>query len=602
MSSKHAARFKLPPGLPPVLKHTGINCLPAVFVVAGARALSAAGGMNIGIVWIALAALLSIPFVYVGRIVYKTRSYKWRAAAMGAVMPRERVGKRIGNLDLLQEGIEAFRHGYLGDGLWGGLEEYGPLHSVSLLWEPIYLTTDANVLKTILATDFPIFDKGEDFRETVHSVLGVGVFNADGEMWKFHRTMTRPYFTRDRISHFEMFDRHADLAIKKMKERFRGGHALDFQDLVSRFTLDSATEFLFGQCVHSLKTDLPYAYNDPVAALVVRTPSAADRFAEAFLKAQAALAMRLRMGWVWRFSELTKDASADAMKEVDAYLQPILEEAIRKNRSQIGKSGAEKDQDAEDSETLLDHLVKLTDDPVVLHDETLNILIAGRDTTAATLTFAVYLLCMYPEVFKRLRAEVLEHIGPTQMPSFEDIRTMKYLRAVINETLRLYPVVPFNVRVPNKDTTLPNPDPTKPRVFAPANVAVGYSVFMMHRRKDYWGPDAAYYDPDRWLDERLNKYFTANPFIFLPFNAGPRICLGQQFAYNEMSFFLIRLLQNFSQMELDLSAQPPEARPPHEWAGAEGQKGAEKIFPKAHLTLYVHGGLWVKMTEAERDA
>ncbi len=168
MSSKHAARFKLPPGLPPVLKHTGINCLPAVFVVAGARALSAAGGMNIGIVWIALAALLSIPFVYVGRIVYKTRSYKWRAAAMGAVMPRERVGKRIGNLDLLQEGIEAFRHGYLGacsravdlgrtiltlaccyagDGLWGGLEEYGPLHSVSLLWEPIYLTTDANVLK-----------------------------------------------------------------------------------------------------------------------------------------------------------------------------------------------------------------------------------------------------------------------------------------------------------------------------------------------------------------------------------------------------------------------------------------------------------------------
>ncbi len=61
-----------------------------------------------------------------------------------------------------------------------------------------------------------------------------------------------------------------------------------------------------------------------------------------------------------------------------------------------------------------------------------------------------------------------------------------------------------------------------------------------------------------------------------------------QFAYNEMSFFLIRLLQNFSQMELDLSAQPPEARPPPEWAGAEGQKGAEKIFPKAHLTLYVH--------------
>ena len=55
-----------------------------------------------------------------------------------------------------------------------------------------------------------------------------------------------------------------------------------------------------------------------------------------------------------------------------------------------------------------------------------------------------------------------------------------------------------------------------------------------------------------------------------------------------MSFFLIRLLQNFSHMELDLNAQPPDARPPQEWAGAEGQRGVEKIIPKMHLTLYVH--------------
>ncbi|RPD66744.1 cytochrome P450 monooxygenase pc-2 [Lentinus tigrinus ALCF2SS1-7] len=594
-------RSKVPPGLPSVLKATGNNLLPAVLVVAGARVLSNTSGTDIGTGWVALAAMLSIPLVYVWRIVYRDWSFKRRAAAMGAVMAPNRVGKRIGNLDILKKGVDAFNgNGWPGEGFWDGLDEYGPLHIVALLWDPVYLTHDANVVKTVLASDFPTFDKGEAFRETVHSVLGVGVFNADGEMWKFHRTMTRPYFTRDRITHFEMFDRHADLALKKMKERFRSGHALDFQDLISRFTLDSATEFLFGQCVHSLKTDLPYAYNDPVAARVVRTRSSADRFAEAFLNAQNALAMRLRKGWVWHFSELTKDASAEAMEEVDAYLQPILEEAIRKNKSQIGNVASGKEKDAE-NETLLDHLTKLTDDPVVLHDETLNILIAGRDTTAATLTFVVYLLCMYPEVFKRLRAEVLQHIGPTQMPSFDDIRSMKYLRAVINETLRLYPVVPFNVRVANKDTTVPNPDPTKPRVFVPANIGVAYSVFMMHRRKDYWGPDAAYFDPDRWIDERLNKYFTANPFIFLPFNAGPRICLGQQFAYNEMSFFLIRLLQNFSHMELDLSAQPPEARPPPEWAGAEGQKGVEKIVPKAHLTLYVHGGLWVKMTEAERD-
>ena len=50
----------------------------------------------------------------------------------------------------------------------------------------------------------------------------------------------------------------------------------------------------------------------------------------------------------------------------------------------------------------------------------------------------------------------------------------------------------------------------------------------MHRRTDLWGPDALEFDPDRFLDDRLHKYLTPNPFIFLPFNAGPRICLGQQ--------------------------------------------------------------------------
>jgi hypothetical protein len=128
----------------------------------------------------------------------------------------------------------------------------------------------------------------------------------------------------------------------------------------------------------------------------------------------------------------------------------------------------------------------------------------------------------------------------------------------------------------------------------------------MHRRKDYWGPDGTFptsllslqilipiifllaeeFDPDRFIDERVNKYLTPNPFIFLPFNAGPRICLGQQFAYNEMSFVLIKLMQNFSSIEFDAESFEPSARPRAEWKGAEGRKGIEKFWPRSHLTLY----------------
>jgi len=98
------------------------------------------------------------------------------------------------------------------------------------------------------------------------------------------------------------------------------------------------------------------------------------------------------------------------------------------------------------------------------------------------------------------------------------------------------------------------------------------------------------FDPGRFLDERV-KFLTSNNFIFLPFNAGPRICLGQQFAYNEASFFLIRLLQSFSKVSLALDAQPASSLPI--WPGRE------KIWMKSHLTLYCAGGLWVRMEAVE---
>ncbi|EIW61469.1 cytochrome P450 monooxygenase pc-3 [Trametes versicolor FP-101664 SS1] len=595
-------RRKVPPGLPETLRRGAVNFSPVAAVLLLGRLLRVMFDFKLPAIVVALTVIASVPAFYMLRLVAHRRRVRRAAKRAGAVLPPEWNGEKFGNRDLLVRAIERFQNGYIGDGFWDKIDELGHLHAITIYGDTAYITNDANVVKTVLATDFQDFEKGEDFRDNMNSVLGTGVFNVDGEMWKFHRMMTRPYFSRDRISHFELFDRHTALAIQKIRERFRGGHAVDFQDVISRFTLDSATEFLFGACVNSLHSDLPYAYNDAVAPQFARAPNVAERFSAAFAGAQNVISMRTRVGWFWHLQELLNDRSAEHMRVVDEFLQPILEEAIAKNRAAKAQLEATGEKGSEEDETLLDHLVKLTDDPVVLHDETLNILIAGRDTTAATLTFVVYLMSLYPHVFQRLRAEVMEKVGPSQMPSFDDVRNMKYLRAVINETLRLYPIVPFNVRVATRDTTLPNPDPSAPRVFIPKGTAQAYSVFLMHRRKDYWGPDALDFDPDRWLDERLNKYFTANPFIFVPFNAGPRICLGQQFAYNEMSFFLIRLLQNFSHVELDLSAQPPDARPPAEWASAEGQKGREQIIPKCHLTLYVLGGLWVKMTEAERDA
>ncbi|KZV93250.1 cytochrome P450 monooxygenase pc-3 [Exidia glandulosa HHB12029] len=479
------------------------------------------------------------------------------------------------------------------------MEAYGPTHTASRYGQKIVFTTEPENVKAILATDFNNFVKGEFFHSAANSVLGTGVFNSDGDMWKFHRTMTRPFFTRERITDFEIFVRHADAAIDKISARVRENVPFNFEDLIARFTLDSSTEFLFGNSVDSMSADLAYPHNMQPPLGYQRKKTSSDDFVQAFEDAKRVVATRLRLGGFWPLAEMFRNPSQKPMEIIDAYIDPILQVALEKKRLLKGSpTPTEKD-----ASTLLDHLVEYTEDQKVIKDEIMNIMVAGRDTTMATLTFAVYLLAEHPHVLARLREEILGKFSTNQLPTYDSLRDLKYLRAVLNETLRLFPAVPGNVRQNIDGMLLPSVDrQTGKQHYLPPRTLVSYSVFLMHRRKDLWGPDAEQFDPDRFIDERVSKYLTPNPFIFLPFNAGPRICLGQQFAYNEMSFFLVRLLQRVAGIKLAPDAQPPKSRPPQAWSQGDGRKAVEKVWPAAFLTIFVKGGLWVSMEESDSSA
>ncbi|KAJ7459777.1 cytochrome P450 [Mycena latifolia] len=593
------------PGITYLGRNILLRAIPVACTVAITRQLAATSGILIP-TWLLISlSAASVPLYTVLRLTLRNFHHRREATELGArLAPTSNNGKWPGNLDLLIEMQKIWKTGYPGDGLRELIEEVGPVANLRVLWDNIILTTSPEHIKIILATDFNNYVKGEKFQYGMSSVLGTGVFNSDGEMWKFHRSMTRPFFSRDRVSHFEIFDRHADLLIQLLKTRMRTGYAIDFQDLVGRFTMDSATEFLFGSCVNSLHASLPFPHNAafPTPESDSAHAQVAIAFSAAFNESMMRISNRARIGWAWPLVEMWSDSTLQPMKIVSAYIDPIIHEAVEKKKlanSLRDKKLEKADDEVAEGETLLDELLNVTSDPKVLKDETLNILLAGKDTTQWTTTVIMYFLAMYPKVNLRLREEVLQHVGPSRRPTYDDIRDMKYLRAVINEAMRLYPSVPFNVRESINATTWPSPNPNEKPIYIPAGTQVPYSVLMMHRRKDLWGPDAEEFDPDRWLDERLKTTLLTNSFMFLPFNAGPRICLGQQFAYNEMSFILIRVLQNFSSFTLDTEAFRPEARPPPEWTLLEGRKAWDRFFPKMHLTMYSEGGMWLKMTEAE---
>ncbi|RDB15427.1 hypothetical protein Hypma_004172 [Hypsizygus marmoreus] len=601
--------------------------------------------------WIVIVvALSSRPLFLVASSFWSEYSNVVDAKRRGAALVPQVSDSWPGGFSIVAAMVKNFKTGHPGDIFLQWIEQYGNTYALKLFGENRVFTYEPEHIKAILATQFEIFEKGPIFNVQFSSLLGTGVFNSDGDMWKFHRTMTRPFFSKERISDFELFDRHAEDAINQANARLAEGHAIDFQDLVSRFTLDTATEFLCGTDVRSLSAGLPYPATTPsnVRTNIAQEAHPANVFAHAFISGQTLSSLRTRYGPSWALVEFWEDRVKPHREVVDAFLSPILEEALRTVERKKRVSDGDEGSDEGEKETLLDNLVSQTQNRQILKDELTNLLVAGRDTTASTLTFAIYMLTQHPDITKRLREEIFRTVGQTGRPTYEHIKEMKYLRAFVNETLRLYPPVPFDSRTSNKATVWPSKTPGVPDYYIPARTKCSYGVFLMHRRKDLWGPDALEFDPDRFLDERLGKYLTPNPFIFLPFNAGPRICLGQQvrgspflspcpsfsilpfpsslpdfhtyptnppraiaqFAYHESSFFLVRLLQRFAHFTLAGDAQPPESLPPKEWGCDTNEKegtsvnlrGRDRLWPGVHLTMFIKGGLWVRMQESEFDS
>ncbi|KAJ7924700.1 cytochrome P450 monooxygenase pc-3 [Mycena leptocephala] len=537
-----------------------------------------------------LAALIAQPIGVILVYWYNEFQHARDAASRGAVPIPVIQDKWPGGLSQVAAMVKSE---YPGDFLQNWCDQYGHTVMGKVFLEPAIYTTEPEYIKAILATEFDNYWKGPNASRLGQSLLGFGVFNTDDEMWKFHRSLSRPFFSRERISDFDIFDRHARDAVSHMRQRLAEGYPVDIQDCVSRFTLDSATEFLFGRSVDSISAGLPYPEFSPLADSPQFLNHPSNTYVKAFVEGQILMVDRAAYSSKWPLWEFWKDKVKPHRTIADEYIEPILNAALEKKKAGQQYEG----KGDEEAATFLSDLVKATDNKEVIRDSIFNILVAGRDTTAATLTFGVYMLAEHPEIVDRLRKEILDTVGSSKMPVYDDLRGMKYMRAFINETLRLYPPVPFDSRTSKKATTWPALQPGDKPLYVTPNTRCRYSVFLMHRRTDLWGPDALAFDPDRFLDERVRKYLTPNPFIFLPFNAGPRICLGQQFAYNEASFFFVRLLQNFSAFSLAPDAQPESTKPPASWKACKGTQATEKIMLGKHLTMYAKGGLWVRMKE-----
>ncbi|KAF9389331.1 hypothetical protein CPB97_011550 [Podila verticillata] len=326
--------------------------------------------------------------------------------------------------------------------------------------------------------------------------MGTGIFNADGAAWKNQRALARPHFQVTEYKGAAHIETQINQVFSILDQTISAGQALDVQDLWSRYTIDTATGFLFGDCVNAL--DVPQ-----------------QDFVSAFNYTQKVCGWKIRLCDYQGF--VPAKEFPQKVKDMDAVLLPIVDAAIAKQIQRHADANGEEEEHKHDN--LLQHFLNSQDengkpfDRIYLRDMLMNFLLAGRDTSTNLLTFMCYNLGKHPEVMERVRQEVFEAVGRDRKPDHEDIKKLKFMKQVINETLRLYPA-------------------------------------------EYWGEDAEEFDPDRWGPERVKM---VRPFMFFPFHAGPRICLGQNFAYNQVMNTMTRLLQNYSWKIVDGFEPRPES-------------------------------------------
>ena len=420
--------------------------------------------------------------------------------------------------------------------------------SFKLAGKEVLFTHDPANIKAMLATQFNDFALGSRHKY-LHITLGDGIFTLDGSGWKHSRALLRPQFSKEQVRQVESLEPLVKTLIEQIKAK--NGAKFDIQPLFYKLTIDNGTDFLFGESCNSLGGGSSTTGKAKASQI---SPMIRQRFARAFDYVQDMLFLRVNLQafyWLGRTKEFDRCNTL-----VHEFTDHYVGKALQSSRDKSGFKFDEK-------YVFLNELVKETRNPKVLRDQCLNILLAARDTTAGLLSFSFYALSRNPDIFQKLRTAIIESFGEGHdaelaKVSFESLKKCEYLRWFINEVLRMYPSVPRNFRVASKTTTLPcgGGDDQKSPILVEKGTPVFFFVYSLHREELYYGEDASSFRPERWGEDSARLIGWA----YLPFNGGPRICLGQQLALTNASYVIVRLLQTFGNIKSFDGVYPPRLK------------------------------------------
>uniref|UniRef100_A0A2N9JBU3 Cytochrome P450 n=1 Tax=Fagus sylvatica TaxID=28930 RepID=A0A2N9JBU3_FAGSY len=407
--------------------------------------------------------------------------------------------------------------------------KYRTYRLLSLVRNEIY-TSDPTNVEYILKTNFDNYGKGWYNYINLKDLLGDGIFAVDGEKWRQQRKVSSHEFSTKMLRDFssEIFRKNAAKLANIVSEAANTNQIMDIQDLLMKSALDSLFQVAFG-----IELDSMCGSNEE-----------GKNFSNAFNDSSEMTLWRY-VDIFWRIKKFLNIGSEATLKRrlkiVNDFVFKLIHRKIEQMKNSLDESSMKR-------EDILSRFLQVTDaDPTYLRDIILNFIIAGKDTTATTIAWFIYMVCKHPAVQLKIAKEVKEATNMKEITNYaefaaiiseEALEKMQYLHAAITETLRLYPAVPVDAKICFSDDTLPDGYSVN------EGDMVAYQPYAMGRMKFIWGDDAEEFRPERWLNED-GIFQPESPFKFTAFQAGPRICLGKEFAYRQMKIFSAVLLGCF---------------------------------------------------------
>jgi cytochrome P450 len=364
---------------------------------------------------------------------------------------------------------------------------YGNVVAFTLPWRAYVFINEPAFIKDILVTQQHAFSKSLGTR-VLRLLLGDGLLTSEGPLHLRMRRVVQPAFHRERIAEYTRVMERDGLEFAR---RLAPGSTMDAHAAMTELTLRIASETLFG----SDESDSAQTVAAALRLMMNEFP--------AMLTPLGALRQRLPLG------------STRSFWRSRAMLDAIIYSLIARRRRDGGARGDALSMllASQDSET------GFAPSDEQIRDEIMTLFIAGHETTANLLTWALYLLGQHPDVDERAASAARAGDGD-------------YIGRILREVLRLYPPAWIVGRESLREVTLS--DGTQ----LPAKMTVFLSPLILHRRPEYF-PDPDRFDPDRWLSA------DPPPFAYVPFGAGARRCIGEEFALREAAIVLAALIRQY---------------------------------------------------------